>query len=288
MMSQEEIPLDQIKELYSIRGHRIAEVVERSSIVTDLVISSREGEKWIARYARVAVVDVPVIQELLVAKQKENANQAALITSGTITAGARLMSDGKSIHLADRVEFDKYLLQARTRASAHNKAPKRNSAISVFLHRLNEITYKLFADKCLRRVQSPRPSDSSREKNDLQSQLEQKPASAPQGIFVSESSQDSITQNPSVQIPHSSAPTSVNQLQVDNMQVRDRMPQVLPQPIKTYVRDTPSPSTGVSVPIVHDSQPKKTCPHGASRREECAICLGLPEYQSRYGDWQSD
>ena len=34
--------------------------------------------------------------------------------------------------------------------------------------------------------------------------------------------------------------------------------------------------------------PNKTCPHGASRRKQCAICSGRKEFERQYGDWTSD
>ena len=248
-MRQKTTPIEQIIELYSIRGHRVTELVERSQTTTDLLIQAKQGQKWLARYIHVGVVDSAVMRELLLTKQAEKAVQASLITDGAVAIEARLMADGLTVHVADQTEFNIFLLRARNRAY---------KGIPGFLRRI------------MRRI--------SRNAGSL--------SAIPRSKKYTEASTQPATVSPTFPAAGASptASTMFEYLQAcppweDDQPLRSERARIPVAPSQTQHSATRNLGSTLS---------KGDCPHGAGRRENCAICLGQREYERRYGDWQSD
>lgn len=272
-MSQAAIPLRHIIELYSTRGHRVLEIVDRSETVIDLVIQSKSGQKWIARYCHVGVVDTSNVHALLSTKEVDKAVQVALITDGRVTEEARVMADGRTIHIADQAEFDKYLSKARRRANHGLSGWLRQ----IFHHITSWISPASDAQSAIPR--SIKPFDQPQ---------------AQQSAFVASPYSSSIPSNltshlqpPQIQATHLDEPMAIGYPQARSPDLHAHR-SAQSRTGQTNLSSGTSQIQPVAARRNEEPIPTDCCPHGAGRRDNCAICLGRQEYELRYGDWQSD
>ena len=106
----------QIIEFYSLIGHQVERIIRRDERTSDFLIKARDGERRVTRCEVRDEVDDTHVKALDQAMRDEGAAQAALITTGTLSAKARRFAKGKPIRLVDWSEFESLLLRARAQA----------------------------------------------------------------------------------------------------------------------------------------------------------------------------
>jgi hypothetical protein len=121
---------DQVALVYSQRGHRVLNQISRSDSITDLVIQSAKGKKWIVRCYECVEVSVDAVNDTLQLLQSEQAQQVAVISTGRITADAREAAAGKPISLVDNRKFQEYWRQIQVQSSSAENEIKKASSLS--------------------------------------------------------------------------------------------------------------------------------------------------------------
>jgi len=115
-MSQEAIFIEEVKELFSLLGHRVEGAIKQGGGTTDVIIRSKTGEMWIARCLYMDEVDEAAVQKFLEAVYTDKTGQIAVITTGTTAQEAQRLAHTESVQLVDGALFQDYLKRAHTEA----------------------------------------------------------------------------------------------------------------------------------------------------------------------------
>ncbi|PKN87220.1 MAG: hypothetical protein CVU45_08065, partial [Chloroflexi bacterium HGW-Chloroflexi-7] len=114
-----------VAETYRAQGHKVDIVGATGDHGIDLVVKTRKGETWIVQCKKYrGKVGEPVIRDFYGALRASDADAGAVITTGLITAQARLWADGKPIFLYDGDEFLDVMKTTRIRKSLPVEAKK--------------------------------------------------------------------------------------------------------------------------------------------------------------------
>ena len=115
-----------VAETYRDQGHKVEIVGSTGDHGIDLVVHTRKGEVWLVQCKKYrGKVGEPVIRDFYGALRAANADAGAVITTGYITAAARLWAEGKPIFLYDGEEFLDVIQTTRIRKSLPVEAKKR-------------------------------------------------------------------------------------------------------------------------------------------------------------------
>lgn len=122
-----------VAETYRAQGHRVEVVGATGDHGIDLVIQTRKGETWLVQCKKYrGKVGEPVIRDFYGALRAANADAGAVVTTGTITAAARLWAEGKPLFLYDGEEFLKIIQTTRIRKTLPVEAKKKQVIHNVF------------------------------------------------------------------------------------------------------------------------------------------------------------
>jgi HJR/Mrr/RecB family endonuclease len=117
-----------VAETYRAQGHKVEIVGATGDHGIDLVINTRKGETWLVQCKKYrGKVGEPVIRDFYGALRAADADAGAVITTGQITAQARLWAEGKPIYLYDGEEFLSVMRTARIRKSLPAQAIRKNA-----------------------------------------------------------------------------------------------------------------------------------------------------------------
>jgi hypothetical protein len=115
-----------VAETYRDQGHQVDIVGQTGDHGIDLVVHTRKGETWLVQCKKYrGKVGEPIIRDFYGAIRAANADAGAVVTSGTITASARLWAEGKPIFLYDGEEFLQVIQTTHIRKSLPPEAKKR-------------------------------------------------------------------------------------------------------------------------------------------------------------------
>lgn len=107
-----------VADTYRAQGHKVEVIGSPGDHGIDLVVHTRKGETWLVQCKKYrGKVGEPVIRDFYGALQASSADAGAVITTGYITAAARLWAEGKPIFLYDGDEFLKVIQTTRIRKS---------------------------------------------------------------------------------------------------------------------------------------------------------------------------
>jgi HJR/Mrr/RecB family endonuclease len=115
-----------VAETYRDQGHKVEIVGATGDHGIDLVVHTRKGETWLVQCKKYrGKVGEPVIRDFYGALRAANADAGAVITTGTITAQARLWAEGKPLFLYDGEEFLQVIQTTHIRKSLPVEAKKK-------------------------------------------------------------------------------------------------------------------------------------------------------------------
>lgn len=118
-----------VAETYRDQGHKVELVGATGDHGIDLVVNTRKGETWLVQCKKYrGRVGEPIIRDFYGAMRAANADAGAVITTGTITAAARLWAEGKPIFLYDGEDFLEVMRSTRIRKSLPESARKKTAA----------------------------------------------------------------------------------------------------------------------------------------------------------------
>jgi len=118
-----------VADTYRDQGHKVEIVGSTGDHGIDLVVHTRKGETWLVQCKKYrGKVGEPVIRDFYGALRAANADAGAVITSGTITAQARLWAEGKPLFLYDGEEFLEVIQTTHIRKSLPPEARKKSVA----------------------------------------------------------------------------------------------------------------------------------------------------------------
>lgn len=100
-------------ELYQTLGHTVRDVTRPSKDTADLIIDSKEGERWIARCLDKPTINSQEAASFRKAIHKAGIPQSALITSGSFTQEALDESERGQIHTLEAPQLIEYLSNAK-------------------------------------------------------------------------------------------------------------------------------------------------------------------------------
>lgn len=116
-----------VAETYRAQGHKVEIVGSTGDHGIDLVVNTRKGETWLVQCKKYrGKVGEPVIRDFYGAMRAANADAGAVVTTGLITAQARLWAEGKPIFLYDGDEFLDVIKTTRIRKSLPVAAKKKS------------------------------------------------------------------------------------------------------------------------------------------------------------------
>lgn len=117
-----------VAETYRAQGHKVEEIGATGDHGIDLVVNTRRGETWLVQCKKYrGKVGEPVIRDFYGALKAANADAGAVITTGSITAQARLWAEGKPLFLYDGDEFLKVVQTTRMRRLLPVEAKKKSA-----------------------------------------------------------------------------------------------------------------------------------------------------------------
>ncbi len=121
-----------VAETYRDQGHKVELVGATGDHGIDLVVNTRKGETWLVQCKKYrGRVGEPIIRDFYGAMRAANADAGAVITTGTITAAARLWAEGKPIFLYDGEDFLDVMRSTRIRKSLPESARKKTAAAAL-------------------------------------------------------------------------------------------------------------------------------------------------------------
>lgn len=116
-----------VAETYRAQGHKVDIVGSTGDHGIDLVVKTRKGETWLVQCKKYrGKVGEPVIRDFYGALRASDADAGAVITTGLITAQARLWAEGKPIFLYDGDDFLDVMKSTRIRKSLPAEAIKKS------------------------------------------------------------------------------------------------------------------------------------------------------------------
>lgn len=116
-----------VAETYRAQGHKVEIVGSTGDHGIDLVVKTRKGETWLIQCKKYrGKVGEPVIRDFYGALRASDADAGAVITTGLITAQARLWAEGKPIFLYDGDDFLDIMKNTRIRKSLPTEAIKKS------------------------------------------------------------------------------------------------------------------------------------------------------------------
>ncbi|KAF0110425.1 MAG: restriction endonuclease [Chloroflexi bacterium] len=117
-----------VADTYRAQGHTVEVIGASGDHGIDLVIQTRRGETWLVQCKKYrGKVGEPVIRDFYGALRAANADAGAVVTTGTITAQARLWAEGKPLFLYDGDEFLKIIQTTRIHKSLPVEAKKKRA-----------------------------------------------------------------------------------------------------------------------------------------------------------------
>lgn len=99
-------------DLYQTLGHTVRDVTRPSKDVADLIIDSRDGERWIARCLAKPTINSQEVASFHKAIRKAGIPQSALITNGSFTNEALDEAERGNIHTLDLPQLIEYQAKA--------------------------------------------------------------------------------------------------------------------------------------------------------------------------------
>jgi hypothetical protein len=99
-------------DLYQTLGHTVRDVTRPSKDVADLIIDSRDGERWIARCLAKPTINSQEVATFHKAIRKAGIPQSALITNGSFTNEALDEAERGEIHTLDLPQLIEYQSKA--------------------------------------------------------------------------------------------------------------------------------------------------------------------------------
>ncbi len=107
-----------VAETYRAQGHYVQLVGGTGDHGIDLIVRSQRGETWLVQCKRYrGKIGEPIVRDFYGALRASDADGGAVITTGTISAAARLWAEGKPIKLYDGEQFIKIVVATRVRKS---------------------------------------------------------------------------------------------------------------------------------------------------------------------------
>lgn len=120
-----------VAETYRAQGHKVEIVGSTGDHGIDLVVKTRKGETWLIQCKKYrGKVGEPVIRDFYGALRASDADAGAVITTGLITAQARLWAEGKPIFLYDGDDFLDVMKSTRIRKSLPAEAIKKRVPVT--------------------------------------------------------------------------------------------------------------------------------------------------------------
>jgi len=120
-----------VADTYRAQGHKVEVIGSPGDHGIDLVVHTRKGETWLVQCKKYrGKVGEPVIRDFYGVLQASSADAGAVITTGYITAAARLWAEGKPIFLYDGEEFIKVIQTTRIRKSLNLQKRKNAKGFS--------------------------------------------------------------------------------------------------------------------------------------------------------------
>lgn len=107
-----------VAQLYRALGHQAACTQAKGDQAVHVVVTAKNGEKWIVqcRQWRGAIGEL-IVRDFFALMQHEHAQQGALITTATFTPKAREWAKGKPIFLYDGAEFLRAMRRIQQRSA---------------------------------------------------------------------------------------------------------------------------------------------------------------------------
>lgn len=100
-------------DLYQSLGHTVRDVTRPKKDVADLIIDSKEGERWIVRCLDKPTINSQETASFRKAIHKAGIPQSALITSGSFTSEALEDAERGQIHTLETHQLVEYLSKAK-------------------------------------------------------------------------------------------------------------------------------------------------------------------------------
>ncbi len=100
-------------DLYQTLGHSVRDVTRPSKDVADLIIDSKNGQRWIARCLAKPTINSQEVASFRKAIRKASIPQSALITSGSFTSEALDEAERGDIHTLEVLQLIDYLSKAK-------------------------------------------------------------------------------------------------------------------------------------------------------------------------------
>lgn len=100
-------------DLYQTLGHSVRDVTQPSRDVADLIIDSKDGQRWIARCLAKPTINSQEVASFRRAIRKAGIPQSALITSGSFTTEALDEAARGDIHTLEVPQLIGYLSRAK-------------------------------------------------------------------------------------------------------------------------------------------------------------------------------
>jgi hypothetical protein len=144
--------------LYKLTGHNITHVEEVNENVTVLIISSKNGESWVARCDSSDLIRQEDIQSFVNSLSKLKPQRIAIITDGKFSTSALNFYSGTRIELIDEQTLHQLLTSAETEYSVHDDTKKPSTPDDRFDEDIHpepsEKTGKTTCPYCAEKIQS--------------------------------------------------------------------------------------------------------------------------------------
>jgi len=103
-----------VASIYRSRGHKVKVIGRQGDHGIDLIVNAKNGERWLVQCKRYkGKVGEPAVRDLYGTMHHENADRAAIVTSGVFTPQAKAWARGKPIHLYDGKQLVKLAKQRK-------------------------------------------------------------------------------------------------------------------------------------------------------------------------------
>jgi hypothetical protein len=100
-------------DLYQTMGHTVRDVTRPSKDVADLIVDSKDGQRWIARCLAKPTINSQEVASFRKAIRKAGIPQSALITSGSFTTEALDEAARGDINTLEPTQLIEYLSKAK-------------------------------------------------------------------------------------------------------------------------------------------------------------------------------
>jgi len=119
-----------VAETYRAQGYKVEIIGAPGDHGIDLIVKTRKRETWLVQCKKYrGKVGEPVIRDFYGVLRASNADAGAVVTTGYITAAARLWAEGKPIFLYDGEDFLKVIQATRIRRSIAIQARKKSTPV---------------------------------------------------------------------------------------------------------------------------------------------------------------